>query len=164
MNLLKTLFNSNTRLSFRSTYVLGLVCHVIGSCALTRRLTAYLYKHSNYVTQSISLSNIQTTLLVESGPALRLLKPARTHLRRPRKAGEPASKIAVRFNKSGSDLDAVSNVIGGADRDRTDDPLLAKQVLSQLSYSPTSGTFASWWAWVDSNYRPHPYQGCALTN
>src|SRR5581483_7193238 len=20
----------------------------------------------------------------------------------------------------------------------------------------------SWWAWVDSNYRPHPYQGCAL--
>jgi hypothetical protein len=27
---------------------------------------------------------------------------------------------------------------GGADRDRTDDPLLAKQVLSQLSYSPVS--------------------------
>jgi hypothetical protein len=25
---------------------------------------------------------------------------------------------------------------GGADRDRTDDPLLAKQMLSQLSYSP----------------------------
>ena len=25
---------------------------------------------------------------------------------------------------------------GGACRDRTDDPLLAKQVLSQLSYSP----------------------------
>ena len=19
-----------------------------------------------------------------------------------------------------------------------------------------------WWAWIDSNYRPHPYQGCAL--
>ena len=27
--------------------------------------------------------------------------------------------------------------IGGATRDRTADPLLAKQVLSQLSYSPT---------------------------
>ena len=26
----------------------------------------------------------------------------------------------------------------GGDRDRTDDPLLAKQVLSQLSYTPTS--------------------------
>ena len=21
-----------------------------------------------------------------------------------------------------------------------------------------------WWVWVDSNHRPHPYQGCALTN
>ena len=29
-------------------------------------------------------------------------------------------------------------VTGGAGRDRTDDPLLAKQVLSQLSYSPLS--------------------------
>ena len=26
---------------------------------------------------------------------------------------------------------------GGGERDRTDDPLLAKQVLSQLSYTPT---------------------------
>ena len=23
---------------------------------------------------------------------------------------------------------------------------------------------AFWWAWVDSNYRPHAYQACALTN
>ena len=28
---------------------------------------------------------------------------------------------------------------GGDDRDRTDDPLLAKQVLSQLSYAPNRG-------------------------
>jgi hypothetical protein len=28
------------------------------------------------------------------------------------------------------------NQLGGDDRDRTDDPLLAKQVLSQLSYIP----------------------------
>ncbi len=31
---------------------------------------------------------------------------------------------------------AVEAGAGGADRIRTDDPLLAKQVLSQLSYSP----------------------------
>ena len=31
--------------------------------------------------------------------------------------------------------------IGGADRDRTGDPLLAKQVLSQLSYSPIQFPF-----------------------
>jgi hypothetical protein len=73
---------------------------------------------------------------------------------------------------------------GGARRDRTDDLLLAKQALSQLSYGPrarscrvqascqaSERTFASlvrardcgWWAWVDSNYRPHAYQACALT-
>src|SRR5690606_24706115 len=33
-------------------------------------------------------------------------------------------------------LDSVAAVCGGGDRDRTDDPLLAKQVLSQLSYTP----------------------------
>ena len=30
----------------------------------------------------------------------------------------------------------LSKLFGGAERDRTADPLLAKQVLSQLSYSP----------------------------
>ena len=30
-------------------------------------------------------------------------------------------------------------MVGGRDRDRTGDPLLAKQVLSQLSYTPTVG-------------------------
>jgi hypothetical protein len=35
----------------------------------------------------------------------------------------------------------LSSSFGGAERDRTADPLLAKQVLSQLSYSPSlSGT------------------------
>ena len=71
---------------------------------------------------------------------------------------------------------------GGARRDRTADPLLAKQVLSQLSYGPSDlpvslATAVArdaaqtslqpagyWWVWVDLNHRPHPYQGCALTN
>ena len=34
----------------------------------------------------------------------------------------------------------VRTEYGGAERDRTADPLLAKQVLSQLSYSPNSST------------------------
>ena len=33
---------------------------------------------------------------------------------------------------------------GGASRDRTDDPLLAKQVLSQLSYGPIACLFSAW--------------------
>ena len=49
--------------------------------------------------------------------------------------------------------------IGGGERDRTDDLLLAKQALSQLSYTPQ----INWWARVDLNYRPHAYQACALT-
>ena len=57
---------------------------------------------------------------------------------------------------------------GGASRDRTDDLLRAKQALSQLSYGPDSRsnrtTRDEWWVWEDLNLRPHPYQGCALTN
>lgn len=70
---------------------------------------------------------------------------------------------------------AKAKCIGGAERDRTADPLLAKQVLSQLSYSPNhrntrhrcqgqGNSQTKWWARVDSNYRPHAYQACALTD
>ena len=53
---------------------------------------------------------------------------------------------------------------GGARRDRTDDLKLAKLALSQLSYGPVKRyARPNWWAWDDSNVRPHPYQGCALT-
>jgi hypothetical protein len=52
---------------------------------------------------------------------------------------------------------------GGGEGIRTPDPMVANHVLCQLSYTPNESSF-KWWAWVDSNYRPHPYQGCALTN
>ena len=94
--------------------------------------------------------------LYRGGPALRLLKPARDPKIRSLLPGRSP-------HEEGTELDAV-NEVGGADRDRTGDPLLAKQVLSQLSYSPLRVAWLRWWAWVESNYRPHPYQGCALTN
>ena len=62
-------------------------------------------------------------------------------------------------------ITCVSDGHGGGERDRTDDPLLAKQVLSQLSYTPrlfTNG--GGWWVWLDSNQRPPPYQDGALTD
>ena len=37
-----------------------------------------------------------------------------------------------------SNLDIASHITGGGRRDRTDDLLLAKQALSQLSYAPSS--------------------------
>ena len=83
---------------------------------------------------------------------------------------------------------------GGANRSRTGDLLRARQALSQLSYGPpiacrqcegaplphmlpfhsampaahhphtAPSALRMWWVWVDLNYRPHPYQGCALTD
>ena len=77
---------------------------------------------------------------------------------------------------------------GGPAEIRTLDPQLARLVLYQLSYRPTIasltgqhskdtapqspslapqlfGVFGGiWWAWVDSNYRPHAYQACTLTS
>ena len=54
----------------------------------------------------------------------------------------------------------------GADRDRTCDPRVANAMLSQLSYSPikTNEFKLLMWVWVDSNYRPPPYQSGALTD
>ena len=81
---------------------------------------------------------------------------------------------------------------GGGERDRTDDLLLAKQALSQLSYTPLRAASprppshfvlrrapsgfalegevlrsakreAGWWVWLESNQRPPPYQDGALT-
>jgi hypothetical protein len=68
--------------------------------------------------------------------------------------------------KLGTEYQVLSTDFGGADRDRTGDLLLAKQALSQLSYSPArSCQFSAnqvfpddcqlptdkWWAWLESN-------------
>jgi hypothetical protein len=55
---------------------------------------------------------------------------------------------------------AVCNANGGGgdDRDRTGDPLLAKQVLSQLSYAPNLETHPTWkptWAKQDHPIHRH---------
>ena len=51
---------------------------------------------------------------------------------------------------------------GGDEETRTPDPLLAKEMLCQLSYVPVPPV--RWWAFLDSNQRPLPYQGSALTS
>ena len=52
---------------------------------------------------------------------------------------------------------------GGDEETRTPDPLLAKEMLYQLSYVPMLPS-REWWAFLDSNQRPLPYQGSALTS
>ena len=103
-----------------------------------------------------------------------------------------STPVGFRGSKAGLPTEAAfAAKVGGARRNRTDDLLLAKQALSQLSYGPvssaglpieareypprlrpsgfrraTSTRFASeeWWAWEDLNFRPHAYQARALTN
>jgi hypothetical protein len=64
-------------------------------------------------------------------------------------------------DRPGGRLSSGRVVARGDGRARTGDPLLAKQVLFQLSYIPER---IRAWAFVDSNHRPHGYQPCALTN
>ena len=54
------------------------------------------------------------------------------------------------------------SLVGGDEETRTPDPLLAKEMLCQLSYVPLGPEV--WWAFLDSNQRPLPYQGSALTS
>ena len=78
--------------------------------------------------------------------------------------------IPLRGSLSRRRYRANNKADGGGRRDRTDDPLLAKQVLSQLSYAPRHRLLlplqgpACWWVWMDSNHRPPPYQDGALTD
>ena len=53
----------------------------------------------------------------------------------------------------------MTTIFYGGDKEiRTPDPLLARQVLSQLSYTPI------WWTFRDSNPGPTGYEPVALTN
>jgi hypothetical protein len=87
--------------------------------------------------------------------------------------------IAIQLSKSGipplAELRfiALHPVDGGDERNRTADPLLAKQVLSRLSYIPTNElsirdlserSSIRWWAFLGSNQGPHAYQACALAS
>ena len=61
------------------------------------------------------------------------------------------------------DLRCLSREGGGDEETRTPDLLLAKEMLYQLSYVPLASR-ELWWAFLDSNQRPLPYQGSALTS
>ena len=59
--------------------------------------------------------------------------------------------VIVFYQKKDPDISESTMFIGGAYRDRTDDPLRARQVLSQLSYGPN---FYKWSGRQDLNLRP----------
>jgi hypothetical protein len=68
---------------------------------------------------------------------------------------------------AGADPPRSGELGGGDEETRTPDPLLAKEMLCQLSYVPAGHVGRrgkGWWAFLDSNQRPLPYQGSALTS
>jgi hypothetical protein len=87
---------------------------------------------------------------------------------------------SLRYDRLAEPWLAQPAMAGGARRDRTDDLMLAKHALSQLSYGPVpedecfkldetylvkeEARSIKWWAWEDLNFRPHAYQARALTN
>ena len=109
----------------------------------------------------------------------RLLRPHTSDKRCQRTNSAPSRRFVFYAARSHARCD------GGGRRDRTDDLLLAKQALSQLSYAPVLRTRsrsrsrfvttraglskgradrATWWAREDLNLRPHAYQARALTS
>ena len=95
----------------------------------------------------------------------RRTNPPQTRLfsKRRRHQGSGARRSGSRSRAAGRSRGPES----GGERDRTDDLLLAKQALSQLSYTPVSRNrdpLARWWAREDLNLRPHAYQARALTS
>ena len=81
-------------------------------------------------TQSIQLSKIVERLTCRCR-ALRRLEHSCSRFKSRQAGSQPQADFAF----------LVREVDGGAERDRTVDPLLAKQVLSQLSYSPIDYQF-----------------------
>jgi hypothetical protein len=78
---------------------------------------------------------------------------------------DPASGSRVVSSRGGPESFVFVIAAGGGDEEtRTPDPLLAKEMLYQLSYVPAPGGGRAWWAFLDSNQRPLPYQGSALTS
>jgi hypothetical protein len=86
-----------------------------------------------------SFSNKDTSVLaaresLRSIPSSRCKRYRRRH-RRPRKHGSWQRALGKNMTRERADWQRVE-AVGGARRDRTDDLLLAKQALSQLSYGP----------------------------
>ena len=84
--------------------------------------------------------------------------------------GFPAIRwsVASKLEDTDQRIDAragrAQSEVGGDEETRTPDPLLAKEMLCQLSYVPRDPGQGEWWAFLDSNQRPLPYQGSALTS
>ena len=113
---------------------------LVGSSGLeppTSRLSGVRSNHLSYEPLQMSDFRFQTSdaLFASLPPSSCLYCPVRT---RPLSFHSPCLQISVPFPQTVVRRLFPGFCIGGDERVRTDDPLLAKQVLSQLSYTPVS--------------------------
>jgi hypothetical protein len=117
-------------------------CHVLHRLSVPRHppstLSNLTIKCLDLMRSAVESSKSDSSCILFYNP-YSIVKELRS--RRPTLSSNPLSVRAHRssrgarsFSRCGKPLQP--GAVGGADRDRTDDPLLAKQVLSQLSYSP----------------------------
>ena len=104
----------------------------------THALSSLTIKSTSHTTPPIRAGRLQTT------PAFRVVNATfalRDTGKNRRRHNNLCFVMPVKYSVV-KDLDCVSNQLSGQ----------AQQ----------SADLLQWWAWVDLNHRPHPYQGCAL--
>ena len=130
-------------------------------------------------------SNLLPRFLQSTPPFVTPSKRGQLRRGKEKKGGCGKGLEGLKIEREGKEQKKNTKKNGGNDRFRTCDPRLAKAMLYQLSYVPLFPGFSfpvaflflsvgkeqerepaatSGWAMEDLNFRPHPYQGCALTN
>ena len=171
-----------TRTGFPHSGILGLA----SVCDYPRLIAAYhalhrllMPRHPPYTLSSLTPNRIATRglNLVETRITYSIVKEQCELCSRNRRTRIRSCRIC---SSADSQEPEHRQSVGGDERNRTADPLLAKQVLSRLSYIPDpmrntecglrNSTFRiphsafAWWAFLGSNQGPHAYQACALTS
>ena len=129
MNILRSFFATLADIAYTLFQGAGTACWWAQASRVTLRVFAYtLYKHSDRFSSLLSPRNLPGCLVGSSGlePPTSCLSGMRSNLL----SYEPVDYLGVFFSHSLAPL-------GGDEGIRTPDPLLAGQVLSQLSYTPS---------------------------
>lgn len=119
----------------------GLVSDVSGINPKHLDASRHIFSSQCIQNRHLPWQKMQTFISSKGYSTHRSIHPHRPVGRRPSLAG-PSGAQRQKPRQRQDITSPIALAIGGAERDRTADPLLAKQVLSQLSYSP--------------NHRKHP--------
>ena len=119
-------------------------------------------------------SDIPGSLLAYSSPRLFAVSHVLHRLLSPRHPPYALSSLTVKLTRnelpprsrgSGPAPDSATRIASLARTARRTLPAIAYDLrYSDFNERGPRRAVPKWWAWLDLNQRPHPYQGCALTN